>query len=150
MYIAPGHGHTTTWYKFWQHFKAFIISIICFISRKILFASLFYMILFCFYFIHVYTAQGQEETTLGDNYFMEAKRSYHFDRWKHVSKNIFKLSFYAHCFKILNMYIALAGADNPLGPKFWCQHKGLVTLVTCCKFKKNLFNLWLYIHLFRI
>ena len=28
MYIAPGHGHTTTWYKFWQIFKAFIISII--------------------------------------------------------------------------------------------------------------------------
>ena len=25
---APGHGYTTTWYKFWQHFKAFIITII--------------------------------------------------------------------------------------------------------------------------
>ena len=25
---APGHGHTTTWYKFWQHFKVIIISII--------------------------------------------------------------------------------------------------------------------------
>ena len=25
---APGHAHTTTWYKFWQHFKAFIIPII--------------------------------------------------------------------------------------------------------------------------
>ena len=37
-----------------------------------------------FYFIHVYIAPGQEETTLRDNVLMEAERSYHFDHWLHV------------------------------------------------------------------
>ena len=31
---APGHGYTTTWYKFWQHFKAFIITIILYHFQK--------------------------------------------------------------------------------------------------------------------
>ena len=62
---APGHGHTTTWYKFWQHFKGFIIPIILYQSRKIPLASLFYIIFFFFFFIHVYKAPGYEETPLG-------------------------------------------------------------------------------------
>ena len=33
-YIAPGHGHTTIWYKFWQHLKAFMIPIILYQFQK--------------------------------------------------------------------------------------------------------------------
>ena len=38
-----------------------------------------------FYFIHVYIVPGQEETTVGDNFLMQAERSYHFDHWLHVA-----------------------------------------------------------------
>ena len=65
---APGHGHTTTWYKFWQPFKAFIIPIIlCQFQKDPFHLIILYDILF--YFIHVYIAPGKEETTLGDNLF---------------------------------------------------------------------------------
>ena len=118
LYIAPGHGHTTTWYKFWQHFKALIISIILYQFQKDPFClRLLYMFFFFkFYFIHVYIAQGKAETTLGDNLFMETERSYHFDYWLHVSKSIFALWFYAHFFMILYMYIAqVQGQTTPWG-----------------------------------
>ena len=60
---SPGHGHTITWYKFWQHFP-----IILYHFKKDPFCLIIlYDILF--YFIHEYIAAGQEETTLGDNYF---------------------------------------------------------------------------------
>ena len=68
---APGHGHTTTWYKFWQCLKLLLFPSFCTSSRKSPFASLVYDILFYFIHTHVYTAQEQEETTLADNFFDE-------------------------------------------------------------------------------
>ena len=60
---APGHG----WYKFWLHFKTFIIPIILYQFPKDPFCLIIlYMYDILFYFIHVYKAPGQEETTLGD------------------------------------------------------------------------------------
>ena len=91
-------------------------------SRKIPFAS--YIILYdiLFYFIHVYIAPGQGETTLGDNFLMEAERSYHFNHWLHVSRNSLALGLYALFFLILYMYIAPGQRPAthywPLGPKF--------------------------------
>ena len=77
---APVHGHATTWYKFWQHFKPFVIPIILYQFQKDPFCLIIlYDILF--YFIHVDIAPGQEETTLGDNFLMEAERSSHFAHW---------------------------------------------------------------------
>ena len=134
MYIAPGHGHTTTWYKFRHHFKAFIISISLYQFQKDPFClNIWYFVLFhtCTYSPRVRGRQPLE-TFL----FMEAERSYHFDHWLHDSKRIFALWFYARFFIILYMYIALAGADNPLGPTFWCQQEGLIALVIYCKFQK--------------
>ena len=66
---APGHGHAYNhWYKFWLHFKAFIIPIILYQFQKDPFCLIIlYDILF--YLIHVYIATEQEETTLGDNFF---------------------------------------------------------------------------------
>ena len=62
---VPGHGHTITWYKFWQHFEVFIIPITLYQFKKDLFCLIIlYDILL--YFIHVDIAPGQEETTLGD------------------------------------------------------------------------------------
>ena len=56
------------WYKFWQHFKAFIIPIILYQFQKDPFClTILYDILF--YFVHVYKAPEQEETTLGDIFF---------------------------------------------------------------------------------
>ena len=68
---ATGHGHTTTW--FWQHFKALIFPIILYQFQKDPFCLIIlYDILF--YFIHVYKAPGQEETTLGDNVFDASRK----------------------------------------------------------------------------
>ena len=61
-FIATGHGHTTTWYKFWQHFKTFIIPV----PERSFLPHYLYDILF--YFIHVNIAPGQGETTLEDNF----------------------------------------------------------------------------------
>ena len=69
---APGYGHTTTWYKFWQHFRAFIFLSFIYQFRKDPFCLIILYILF--YFLHVYTAPGQEETTLGDNCFDGSKK----------------------------------------------------------------------------
>ena len=79
MKKAPGHGHTTTWYKFWQYFP-----IILYHFQKDPFCLIIlYDILF--YFIHVYIAPGQKivpEGCLGTIFLMvQAERSYHFDHW---------------------------------------------------------------------
>ena len=69
---ALGHGYSTNLNKFWQHFKAFIIPIILYQFQKHPFCLIIvYDILF--YFIHVYKAPGQEETTLGDNFWCKQK-----------------------------------------------------------------------------
>ena len=117
---AQGHGHTTTRYKFWQHFKAFVIPSFCISSRKILFASLFYMV-FCFisYMCTAYLALGQDETILGDN-FVDGSRKV-LSLWSLILCTLF------HDF--LHVYSPWAGADNTLGPTFWCQQEGLITLV---------------------
>ena len=65
---APGHGHTTTWYKFWQHFKAFIIPIILY---QISFTSLFYMI-FCFISFMYTKLQGKRRQSLETIVLMQA------------------------------------------------------------------------------
>ena len=73
MYIAPRHGHKTTCYKLWQHFKAFIIPISLYQFQKDPFGLIvLYNILL--YFIHVCIAPGQGDTTHGD-IFMEAEMS---------------------------------------------------------------------------
>ena len=70
MYIAPGHVHTTTWYtttwyKFWGHFNAFIISIILYQFKEEPFCLIiFYFVLFhtC---IYIHRPRGDN---LGDNF----------------------------------------------------------------------------------
>ena len=88
--------------------KLLLFPSFCISSRKILFASLFYMV-FCFisYMCTVYLALGQDDTTPGDNFVDEAERSYHFDHCLHVSKISHARWFYAHIFMIFYMYIAL-------------------------------------------
>ena len=144
---APGHGHTITWYKFWQHFIAFIIPIILYQFQKDPFCFIIcYDILF--YFIHEYKAPRQEETTL---VLKQTERSYHFEHWLHLSKNSFALWFYAHFFMILYMYIALGQGRQTIRAIFLCQKEGPHHYGHFfCKFKKNLFNLWLCTHLFMI
>ena len=66
-----------------------------------------YFIWYFFYFIHVYKALGQEETTRGDNFLMQAERSYHIDHLLHVSKLALPSDF-MHIFSLFYyMYIAL-------------------------------------------
>ena len=40
-----------------------------------------YQFLIIDYLLTLYKAQGQEETTLVDNFFTQTERSYHFDHW---------------------------------------------------------------------
>ena len=146
MYIAPGHGHTTTWYKFWQHFKVFIISIIpewCLLPHHFI----WYFVLF--HTSCIYSPREREDNPWGQFIWWKRKGLITLITGCMFQNNICALWFYAHFFMILYMYIAQAGADNPLGPKFLYQQKGL-TLVICCKFKKNLFNFWFYTHPFMI
>ena len=79
--FQAGHGHTTTWYKFLQHFKAFIIPIILYQFQKDPFCLIIlYDILFLFHTC-MYSSR------VGDNFLMEAERSYQFDHGLHVSTN---------------------------------------------------------------
>ena len=143
-----GHG----WYKFWPHFKAFIILIILYQFQKDPFCLIIlYDILF--YFIYIYKAPGQEETPLGDNFLMQAERSYYFDHgcMLQKKKKTALPSDFMHIFHdFIHVHSPWAGADNPLGPNILCQQDSLITRIICCKFKKNLRNLWLYTHLFMI
>ena len=142
LYIAPMHGHTTTWYKFRQHFKAFIISIILYQFRK----DPFCLIILCytlFYFIHVHIAQGRGETTCWDNFFDGSRKVLSLDHWLHFSRKYLcpLIVWYAHFFSwFLYICIAPTGADNPFGSKFWCQQKGL-------KFKKKISSTSDFIHI---
>ena len=66
----------------------------------------------------MYVAAGQGETTLEDNFLMEAERTYLFDRWLHVSK-ISSTSDFMHIFyDFIHVYSPGTRADNPLGTKF--------------------------------
>ena len=150
MKKGPRARYKTTWYKFWQLFKAFIISIILYQFQKDPFCLIILYDIF-FYFIHIYIAQWQGDTTLRDKFFfMEAERSYHFDHWLCVSKPIFTVWLYAHCFMTLYVYIALARADNPWVQNFDVNRKASSLWSFVESFKKNLFNLWFYTYLFMI
>ena len=69
----PGMGIQTLGTKSGSILKLLLFPSLCTSSRKIPFAS--YIILYdiLFYFIHVYIARGQEETTLGDNFLWKQK-----------------------------------------------------------------------------
>ena len=133
---APGYRHTTTRYKFWQHFKAFIIPIILYQFQKDPFCLIIlYDILF--YFIHVYIAQGQEETTLGNIFFWWKQKGLLTLITGCMFQKIALPSDFMHIFHdFIHVHSSWAGADNTLGPKCWCQQEGFITLVICCKFKK--------------
>ena len=107
-------------------------------SRKIPFASLFYI--FCFISCMYIKPQGKKRQPLGTICLMQAGRSYHIDHWLHVSKNSSATFFH----DLIHVHSPWAGADNPLVPKVWSQQEGLITMVICCKFKKNLQPLTLY------
>ena len=66
--------------------KLLLFPSFCTSSRKIPFASLFYNYDILFYFMHVYKAPGQGQTTLGDNVF-------------DASRKILSLSSLVACFK---------------------------------------------------
>ena len=135
MYTAPGHGHTAICYKFWQHFKAFIISIILYQFQKDPFCLIIRF--FLYYFMHVYSPRASEDNPWGQ--FFDGSRKV-LSIWSLVAcfKNIFALWFYVYFFPdFIYVYSPGARADNPFWPKAWSQQKGLITLVICYKFLKK-------------
>ena len=129
--------------------KLLLFSSFCTSSRKIPFASLFYMI-FCFISYMYITPQGKKRQTLGTIVLIQAERSYHFDHGCMFQK-IALPSVFVHIFpEFIQVHSPRAGVDNPLGQTFVVHNKTSSPLVICCKFKKNLYNLWLYTHLFMI
>ena len=101
MYIAPGHGHTTTWYKFWQHFEAFIIPTILYHVQKDP--------------LCMYIASGQEQTSQGQNFDVNRK-ALPLCPFVASFKNIsLKLILYILFNDLIDVYSPRAGADNPLG-----------------------------------
>ena len=144
---APGHGHTTIWNKFWQHFKAFIIPIILYQLQKDPFCLIIlYDILF--YVIHVYISPGQEETTLGDIFF-------------DGSRKVLSLSSLVGCFNkqlcplisctffmISYMYIALwQGQTAHYGQTFDVNRKASSFMSFLASFK-NIYSASDFIHIF--
>ena len=140
MYIASGHGHTTTCYKFWHHFKLLLFPSFCTCSRKIPFASLFYMFLL-YYSMHVYSHRARGDNPWG--------------QWKHkgliysITGCIFQQislpsDFNLICFIILYMYIAPGQRQTTYwGQSFYVNrrpyHFGHLLQVG-----KTLFTLWFY------
>ena len=121
--------------------KLLLFQSFCTSSRKIPFAS--YIILYdiLFYFIHVYIASGQEETTLEDNFLWKQKGLITLITGCMFQKIALPSDFMQTFHDFIHVYSLWAGADNPLGPKFWCQ---LWSFVASLK-KKTLQPLTLYI-----
>ena len=105
-----------------------------------------------FYFILVYKAPRQQETTIGDNVFYASRKvlSLGSDTGCMFQKMALPSDFMHIFHDFVHVHSPWAGTDNPLGPKFCYQQEGLITMVICCKFEKNLFNFGLYTHLFMI
>ena len=74
---------------------------------------------FCFIsYVYIYP-QGKRRLPLGKIIVLVAERSYHFEHWLHVSKNIALPSDFMHIFHdFIHVHSHWAGTDNPLGPKF--------------------------------
>ena len=160
MYIAPGHEHTTTCCKFWQHFKAFIITIILYQFQKDPFASfeprhgcagwssplLFaydirhifswpgsYNILFNF--IHVCIVPGKGETTFGDIFYGSRMV---LSLWSLVAcfkKYLCPLILYAFLHDFIHVY-SLGRGKQPIWAKILMSTE-----------RPYHFNLWFYTHL---
>ena len=125
--------------------KLLLFPSFCTSSRKIPFASLFYM-LFCF-ISYMYIAQGHGKTIHRDNYLMEAERSYHFDHWLHFSKMyLCLLILFTFFFQDFIHVYNPQRADSPFNPngtggKILMSTERPHHLVICCKFQKKIFSL---------
>ena len=103
--------------------KLLLFPSFCTGSRKIPFASLFYMI-FCFISYMYIKPQGKKRQPLWTVCLMQAEMSYHFNHWLHVLQKSSALWFYAHFFHdFINVHSPWAGADKPFGLKFWWQQE---------------------------
>ena len=92
-------------------------------SRKIPFASLFYMIFCLISYTHI-KSQCKKRQPFGTIILMQAERSYHFDHWLHVSNNSFVLWFYAHFFHdFIHIHSAWAGGRQPIRAIFYANRK---------------------------
>ena len=130
--------------------KLIVFPSFCTSSRKIPFASLFFMI-FCFISYMYIQPKGKGRQPFGTRFWWKL--------WSLVAcfkKYLCPLILCTFVHDFIYMYIALVGADKPLGPKFWCQHSTEYSpyhfghLLQAASLKKNLFNLWFYTHLFMI
>ena len=120
--------------------KLLLFPSFCTSSRKISFASLFYIFNnFVLFHACIYSprAGGGGRQPFGTIFLMEEERS---SLWSLVAcfKKCICSLILCILFMIVYMYIASAGADNPFGPKFCCQQKSLIT------------STWFYTHLFMI
>ena len=131
MKKATGHGHTTTWYKIWQHLKAFMIPIIfCQFQKDPFCLIILYDIMF--YFIHKYIAPGQEETTLGDNFKKE------------LCPMILCILFH----DFIQVYSPWSGADNHWGQNFDVNRKASWLWSFVASLKKKNSSTSDFIHIF--
>ena len=133
------HSFKHPGYKFWLHFKAFIISIILYQFQKDRFVLdlLLYMIfciISCMYIMGTIFSWKQKVLSLIACFI-----------------NISLVPDFMHIIlMILYMYIAPARAEIHWGQTFYVNKKTLsLWSFNCYKFQKNLFNLLFYTHLLR-
>ena len=135
MYIAPGQGLTTPW---WRNFDVNrnIFSLRSFVAS---FKNIFLKSDFIHFFmiLYMYIAPGQGLTTNWGRNFDVNRNILSLRSFVASLKNISLKSDFIYFFHdFIHVYSPGAGADNPLGTKFWCQQEHIVTSVICCKFKK--------------
>ena len=138
MYIDPGHGHITTWYKFWQYFKAFIIPNILYQFQE---DPFFYDL------IHVYSPRAVVDNPLRQNVDVNRKALSLCPFVASLKKKSLK-SYFIHIFlMILYMYIAAGqGQTSPSGQNFDVSRKALSLCPFVASFKKkSLWSLILYV-----
>ena len=129
MYIAPGQGLTTLW---WRNFD---------VNRNISslrsFDASFKKISLKSDFIHAYSPGAGTDSPQGQT--LNVNRNV-------LSLHSFVASLKQKCLWSLILYISFHDLihGNSLRTKFWCQLKDLITLPISCKLQRNLFKVWVY------
>ena len=145
----PGHGIQPLGTSSDDILNILSFQLFCTSSRKIHFASLFYII-FCFILYMYKRPQGKKRQPLGTFVLIQQKSIITLITGS-MFQNIALPSDFMYTFHdFIHVHGPWAGTDNQLKPSVWCQQEGLITMVICCKFEKNLFNPWLYTQLFVI
>ena len=136
--------HTTTWYKFWQHFKALNTLITGCMFQKIALPSDFMHIFSWFLHVQSPWAGAGAVNPLEQKFWCQQEGLITIVICWKFKKNLQPLTLYTSFHNLINVYSRRSGADNPRG-------QILMSTETSCNFghllqvsKKSLWSLTLH------